>query len=47
MIFINRAIVIGAYVVAVIGICVYTGVGRGNYINGLAAHVIKGSIFFW
>jgi hypothetical protein len=47
MIFINRAIVIWAYVVAVIGICVYAGVGRGNYINGLAAHVIKGSIFFW
>jgi len=47
MIFVNRGIIISAFVVAVIGICVYTGVGRGNYINGLAAHVIKGSIFFW
>ncbi len=47
MIFINRGIVVWAYIVAVIGVCVYTGVGRGGYINGLAAHVIKGSIFFW
>lgn len=47
MIFINRAIVFWAFIVWVIGVCVYTGVGRGGYINGLAAHVIKGSIFFW
>ncbi|KDN37764.1 hypothetical protein RSAG8_09919, partial [Rhizoctonia solani AG-8 WAC10335] len=43
----ERIMVPFAWGVAMVGGCVYTGICRGNYLNGCLAHFIKGSIFFW
>ncbi|RSH88825.1 hypothetical protein EHS25_003053 [Saitozyma podzolica] len=43
---VRRTQVVIAYVVLLTGIAIYTGMCRGSYINGCAAHYIKGSIFF-
>ncbi|KAG9019045.1 hypothetical protein FRB90_007001 [Tulasnella sp. 427] len=42
----ERLVVVLAYAMWVSGSVVYTGVCRGNYLNGCLAHLIKGSIFF-
>ncbi|KAG8699325.1 hypothetical protein FRC08_005371 [Ceratobasidium sp. 394] len=43
----ERIMVPFAWGVALVGGAVYTGICRGNYLNGCLAHFIKGSIFFW
>ncbi|KAF8609506.1 hypothetical protein BDV93DRAFT_518317 [Ceratobasidium sp. AG-I] len=45
--FAERVMVPFAWGVAMIGGTVYTGICRGDYLNGCLAHFIKGSIFFW
>lgn len=42
----ERVLVILGFVQLISGITVYSGICRGNYINGCLAHLIKGSIFF-
>ncbi|KDQ16101.1 hypothetical protein BOTBODRAFT_31175 [Botryobasidium botryosum FD-172 SS1] len=41
----ERVLVVYAYTLVLSGATVYTGICRGNYINGCMAHLIKGSIF--
>ncbi|KAJ1310979.1 hypothetical protein OPQ81_009488 [Rhizoctonia solani] len=43
----ERIMIPFAWGVTMVGGCVYTGICRGNYLNGCLAHFIKGSIFFW
>ncbi|KAG8763917.1 hypothetical protein FRC12_008358 [Ceratobasidium sp. 428] len=43
----ERIMVPFAWGVAMVGGAVYTGICRGDYLNGCLAHFIKGSIFFW
>ncbi|QRW05336.1 membrane protein [Ceratobasidium sp. AG-Ba] len=43
----ERVMIPFAWGVALTGGAVYTGICRGNYLNGCLAHFIKGSIFFW
>ncbi|KAI5451422.1 hypothetical protein NCC49_001728 [Naganishia albida] len=43
----SRGLVIWAYIVTIMGIVVYTGMGRKWFLPSLLAHLIKGSIFFW
>lgn len=45
--FLTRGLVVCAYIVTIMGIVVYTGMGRYGYLPSLLAHLIKGSIFFW
>lgn len=45
--FFSRGLVVWAYIVFIIGVVVYTGMGRSGYLPSLLAHLIKGSIFFW
>lgn len=45
--FFSRGLVIWAYIVTIMGIVVYTGMGRKWFLPSLLAHLIKGSIFFW
>jgi hypothetical protein len=45
--FYTRGLVVWAYIVSIMGIVVYTGMGRYGYLPSLLAHLIKGSIFFW
>lgn len=45
--FFTRGLVVWAYIVSIMGIVVYTGMGRYGYLPSLLAHLIKGSIFFW
>lgn len=45
--FFSRGLVVWAYIVSIMGIVVYTGMGRWGYLPSLLAHLIKGSIFFW
>ncbi|GAA5844026.1 hypothetical protein JCM3766R1_004051 [Sporobolomyces carnicolor] len=42
-----RLLIVIAYIDVFNGVSVYTGVCRGNYLNGCLAHGIKGSVFFW
>ncbi|KAG9124168.1 hypothetical protein FRC07_012593 [Ceratobasidium sp. 392] len=43
----ERIMIPFAWGVALVGGAVYTGICRGDYLNGCLAHFIKGSIFFW
>ncbi|GHJ87830.1 hypothetical protein NliqN6_4232 [Naganishia liquefaciens] len=45
--FFTRGLVVWAYIVSIMGVVVYTGMGRSGYLPSLLAHLIKGSIFFW
>jgi hypothetical protein len=45
--FLSRGLIVWAYIVAIMGIVVYTGMGRKWFLPSLLAHLIKGSIFFW
>jgi len=42
----ERSLVIAAFVQFLSGTSVYTGICRGNYLNGCLAHLIKGGIFW-
>ncbi|GAA5947934.1 hypothetical protein JCM3765_007036 [Sporobolomyces pararoseus] len=42
-----RLLIILAYISVFNGVSVYTGLCRGNYLNGCLAHGIKGSVFLW
>ncbi|GAA6020851.1 hypothetical protein JCM11491_000004 [Sporobolomyces phaffii] len=43
----TRLVIILAYITVFNGTAVYTGMCRGNYLNGCLAHGIKGSVFLW
>lgn len=44
--FFTRCLVPWSFIVNCFGVIVYTGAGRGGFLPSLAAHLIKGSIFF-
>lgn len=45
--FLSRGLIVWSYIVTIMGIVVYTGMGRKWFLPSLLAHLIKGSIFFW
>ncbi|GAA5850460.1 hypothetical protein JCM8547_001882 [Rhodosporidiobolus lusitaniae] len=45
--FLERILIVLAYVEVCNGIAVWTGSCRAEYGNGCYAHIIKGSVFFW
>ncbi|KAG8810304.1 hypothetical protein FRC19_004631 [Serendipita sp. 401] len=47
MAILTRTLVVYGWAQVMSGLTIYVGFGRAQYINGILAHFIKGSIFFW